>query len=65
MTMTETLQWHPVLEQMPDADSTVLIFDAAASEPVWLGYLDGEIWRNVDGTVASPTRWADMPRGPQ
>lgn len=61
--ITETLTWKPVVEP-PDSDTTVLLFDPAASEPVWLGYLDGEIWRYVDGMPASPTHYADLPKGP-
>lgn len=62
--ITETLTWKPVAEP-PDSDTTVLLFDSAASEPVWLGYLDGEIWRFVDGMPATPTHWSEVPGGPK
>lgn len=62
--ITETLTWKPVAEP-PDSDTTVLLFDPAASEPVWLGYLDGETWRYVDGMPATPTHWSEMPGGPK
>ena len=42
--ITETLTWKPVAEK-PDSDISVLLFDPAASEPVWPGYLDGETRR--------------------
>jgi hypothetical protein len=51
--------------QLPDADVTFQLYDPAASEPVWPGYYDGERWRYVDGTLATPTHYADMPRGPR
>jgi hypothetical protein len=62
--ITETLTWKPVAEP-PDHDTTVLLFDPAASEPVWLGYLDGDAWRFVDGMPATPTHWASLPGGPK
>jgi hypothetical protein len=49
----------------PDSDTAVLLFDPAASEPVWLGYLDGDTWRFVDGMPAAPTYWTDVPVGPK
>ena len=61
---TNLLTWKPVAEP-PDSDTTVLLFDPSASEPVWLGYLDGDTWRFVDGMPAAPTCWTDLPRGPQ
>jgi hypothetical protein len=60
--ITETITWKPVAEP-PDSDMTVLLFDPAASEPIWLGYLDGDTWRFIDCMPAEPTHWADMPKG--
>lgn len=61
----ETITWFPVsLETMPDGDLTVQLFDEAASEPVWPGYFDGDKWLYIDGTIARPTSWAQMPAGP-
>lgn len=62
-TFTEILTWHPV-SSPPDSDTTVLLFDPAASEPEWLGYLDGETWRFVDAMPATPTHWAALTIGP-
>jgi hypothetical protein len=62
--ITEALTWTPVASP-PDSDTTVLLFDPAASEPVWLGYLDGDTWRFVDGMPAAPTHWAELPAGPK
>lgn len=60
---TEVLTWKPVAEP-PDSDTTVLLFDPAASEPVWPGYLDGDVWRTAEGFPAAPTLWTDLPKGP-
>jgi hypothetical protein len=60
---TETITWKPVAEP-PDSDTTVLLFDPAASEPVWLGYLDGDVWHTAEGMPAVPTHWTDLPNGP-
>lgn len=59
--------WHTA-ENLPDADTTVLIHCPDLDEPVWLGYHDGETWRAVDGgkiTKDGVQHWADMPEGPQ
>jgi hypothetical protein len=41
-----------------------MLFDPAKSEPVWLGYLDGDTWRFIDGMSAAPTHYCDSPQGP-
>jgi hypothetical protein len=50
---TEALTWHPV-GSPPDSDTTVLLFDPAVSEPVWLSYLDDDTWRFVNSMPAAP-----------
>jgi hypothetical protein len=60
----EAITWKPIAEK-PDSDLSILLFDPAASEPVWLGYLDGDTWRFVDGMPAAPTHWAALPKGPE
>lgn len=67
MSLTETLTWIPVSERLPDSDITVLLFRAAADEPVWLGFHDGSDnrWYYIDGSLSIPTHWAEMPEGPQ
>jgi hypothetical protein len=62
--LTETVTWHSV-SSPPDSDTTVQLFDKDASEPVWPGYLDGDMWRYADGMPAKPTLWAEMCRGPK
>jgi hypothetical protein len=61
---TKTLTWTPVASP-PDSDATVLMFDPAASEPVWLGYRDGDTWHFIDGMPAASTFWADIPSCPR
>lgn len=63
--ITETLTWYELHERMPDAEITVLIevTDADATEPVWPGWFDGEVWRDALGDEVTVIRWADMPKG--
>lgn len=64
----ETISWISVAEQLPDADTTVLVCAPRSSEPIWLGYYDEEdsSWHSVDvieydeGDVIA---WARMPSG--
>lgn len=56
--------WKRVDDEMPDSDSTVLIFHKDEDEPVWLGYHDGETWRTVEGTRTAVSHWSEMPDGP-
>jgi hypothetical protein len=60
---TEILGWKPVASPL-DSNSTVLLFDPATSEPVWLGYLDCNTWRFIDGMSAALTHYCDIPQGP-
>lgn len=64
MRTPEIIEWVPIAESRPDSDTTVLLFDCELNEPVWPGYLDGDVWRYADGMPADPTHWADMPGGP-
>lgn len=66
MSLIETLTWVPVSERLPDSDITVLLFNPAADEPVWLGYHDASdnFWYYVDAVEAAPTHWAEMLGGP-
>ena len=69
----ETITWIPVAECLPDEDETVLVYEPTSSEPVWLGYLNGDTgrWYDVDDvddgyrmTSRAVTHWAEMPKGP-
>lgn len=67
--MTESLQWHPVSERMPDAYETVIVWYldhyglgywcAAFFDKKWRFYCSGETMSPL--TV---THWA-QPKGPQ
>lgn len=59
----ELITWHEVAKDMPDADLTVLVRTHGSEEPVWLGFFDGEVWRDTDGQEITVVRWADMPVG--
>jgi mannose-6-phosphate isomerase-like protein (cupin superfamily) len=59
--------WRDVEQEMPDSDTTVMIHNPGADEPVWLGYNDGEIWREVSGKAIRKGRvkhWAEIIEGP-
>jgi hypothetical protein len=60
-------RWIPVRNEMPDADLSVLIHnnDRHFSEPVWIGYYDGECWRSAAGEpVRRVTHWKHLPEPP-
>lgn len=54
-------QWIGVDYALPDSDTTVVINVSDSSEPVWLGFYDGECWRNVEGFPVTVAAWAEMP----
>ena len=60
------MNWIPC-STLPDAEETVLVFCPEGSDPVWLGFFDGEDWREVSGEILNPTptHWATMPDGPK
>ncbi|WP_119157459.1 hypothetical protein [Caldimonas tepidiphila] len=64
---TETITWHPVAEQMPDGDTTVLMALEGDDEPTWPGFYAGGGWYYVSGgrVAGHVTDWADMPGGPK
>lgn len=58
--------WIPVERSMPDDDETVPLYAPTASEPVWPGYRDGDVWRWADTFEAhGVTHWTAMPEGPK
>jgi hypothetical protein len=63
---SEAIEWVPVGDSMPDADTTVLLFAPDSCDPVWPGYHDGDDgWKWADGQEASGvTHWAAWPTGP-
>lgn len=64
--LTETITWRPVAEGLPDADMCVLIAcdTQLHSEPVWIGFHDGECWREAGSEPAFVTHWAQLPGAP-
>jgi hypothetical protein len=66
--IAETIHWRLVADELPDADSTVLVL-GPNTDPVWLGYYDGRdidgdpVWFAVDGVEVRVTHWAHMPLG--
>lgn len=64
--MSELIHWVDVKDQLPDDETTVLIYSAKHDEPVWFGFYEANAWFLPDGMplLARPTHWADMPAGP-
>jgi hypothetical protein len=63
--ITESITWTPVASGLPDPDTTVNIaLDETHDEPSWLGFHDGETWREVDGTaITGVLGWAPTLEG--
>lgn len=61
---TELITWKAVGQGLPDSDQTVIVFSPKADEPVWLGFHDGETWRDIGAErLDGVTHWAQMPMG--
>jgi hypothetical protein len=60
--------WIDVEDDLPDGPEMVLIFCPHGIERVWLGFFDGDCWRDVSGErldgMDGPTHWRDRPSGP-
>lgn len=61
--LTELLNFYEPAERMPDSDLTVILRLRNNEEPVWLGFHDGEAWRDLDGMPVEVVRWAELPVG--
>ena len=62
----ETIRWHSVDVELPDPDTTVLLYAPTADEPVWLGWYDGAFWFAVDAMEyedGAVKAWAYLPAG--
>lgn len=61
----ETITWHSA-ERVPDSDRSVLICAPGASDPVWVGFWDGDGWVS-DGLIpyaeGAVRAWAELPAG--
>lgn len=58
------MSWKLCTAEMPDSDETVMIYHAASDETVWIGYHDGEQWRDVSGACCEVSHWMRMPEPP-
>lgn len=59
------MKWIDVNERLPAAHQCVLVACPGTDDPVWIGYLDGESWRYMDGLLASGvTHWMELPEPP-
>lgn len=56
--------WISTRTAVPDDDSTVLIHSLESDDPVWLGFKDGNVWRNLWGEALTVTHWMPLPNPP-
>lgn len=57
---SDRIEWF---NSVPDADTTVLTQSTTSDEPIWLGYWDGQIWRDIEGFPRDVIAWAHLPLG--
>lgn len=61
--MKAEIEWKRTADELPDADETLLIADIDGD--VWVGWLDGDQWRDTIGMpIATPIWWSEMPEAP-
>lgn len=61
---SEIVVWTLVGEGLPDADLTVnIMLSEDSDEPIWLGYLDDDQWRDIEGMPVDVVAWAPMLKG--
>lgn len=59
-------EWIAVTKSLPDSDTTVMTFEPDSCEPVWLGYYDGEQWKDIMGDARiNTTHWMPFPDPPE
>jgi hypothetical protein len=58
--------WFDASQMLPDDEEMVMLFNPLSNDPVWPGYRDAGIWRDIDGiTHLHPvTHWAYFPAPP-
>lgn len=61
----QVITWISTDEEMPDADTAVLIRTPDSDERVWIGWFDGERWMMEAGPAGRVTHWSDIPQGPE
>lgn len=58
----QVFTWTSVDLMLPDAEMTVMICQPTCTEPVWMGYWDGDRWMAVEGyQVSGVTHWSHLP----
>lgn len=66
---TKQTQWIAVADRLPNDDEIVLVLCPRESEPVWLGYIDGDTgeWRDVSAAwiETGVTHWMPLPESPK
>lgn len=62
--ITNQRQWINVQNELPDDDTMVLVYTPDESDSVWIGYVDGDVWRSSEGGIIAPTRWMQFPDPP-
>lgn len=68
-TLAEIIEWHAPSDEMPDADTTVLLIIAGDIE-VRVGYFNGKVWCEAIGALDGfPIMddvlfWSHLPEGP-
>jgi len=65
MNTTETVTWHSVDDEMPDDETTVMLWGPTLDEIEIGYYCDGSRWVSSGRRVARVTHWAHLPNGPQ
>lgn len=58
-------QWIADSDRLPDDEQTVLVAMVGESEPVWLGYHEGDQWWSVDHVCINVTHWMPLPPAPE
>lgn len=58
-------RWIPVTERLPDDGESVMIAMKDASEPVWIGFHEGERWFSDDAVEQRVTHWMPIIEGPK
>lgn len=64
-TLREDRGWITAEQELPDDGEAVLV--AQADGDVWLGFLDGIVWRDVSGARMEDevTHWMSLPAHPE
>jgi len=67
--LMQRFTWIPITQSLPDSDQTVIVYCPESNEPIWLGYLDGDAWRDIDAMPiahqAPVTHWMPLPEPPE